>query len=135
MLGTNICSHYGEIQRSGTLRVTSGEPTNVELKVRLLQHMRALWYEGSETSHVADVNMAVVADLIGIPSALVSGLLKELFALGLVDSTGQAPHLAYTDGRCQITVEGLKFLHDYEVSRQAPELHTQWGRVGFTVDE
>lgn len=108
------------------------EPTYFDHKVNLLVHMRDLWYEASDTNEVEDVNLDIASNLVGVPASPVSGLLKELLALKFVAAKG-ATHLAYMDGRCHITTEGLVFLHQHEASRQAPEVKTKWRTPGFDL--
>jgi hypothetical protein len=104
----------------------------VEQKLGVLSHLRDLFHQRARTREQLPLELTLVAADLGISIEDVQGTIAELIALDLVKPLDpNTAHLAVTQGECEITTNGLFFLHNYETSQHIRPLNTEWGRAGF----
>lgn len=102
-----------------------------QLKILLLRTARGQFRSAAVSHQPGGLDIPAVATEAGVSPERIQGMIHELVAVGYLKAqAGTANHLA-AQGRCEITVAGLKYLDELEVSQI--KMAEQRSPIGFQI--
>jgi hypothetical protein len=102
-----------------------------QLRILLLRHARDSFRSAAVTRLPSEIDVLIAATDIGVTPDRVKGMLHELVTVGYLQPAAGVPEHLAVQGFCEITIAGLKYLDEIEVSQIRTD--EQRSPVGFQI--